>query len=160
MTITDLSAHTSIVPFYFYAKDLECDFRGPNLTPPQFRRLNSCLDRRLVIWNFWGPDRFSRLGPLVIIPLEDIRPTDEQRAFFWRNLPKHCEEEIFNEGTTKFVRTPLLTYLLCTGLFAAEHTVGHQQPYTIDEDGNSWDQIWEFFMHFAQLSPNMDMEHP
>ena len=37
------------VPIYYYARDRECDSAGPNLTPAQFRRLNSCQDNRLII---------------------------------------------------------------------------------------------------------------
>lgn len=150
-TIDDLSAFTPIVPIYYFVKDLECDFRGPNLTAAQFRRLNSCSDNRLILWNLWGPDEPDRLCPLVVISSEDLRPTKEQRALFSRNLN-------MENNSGKFVeRTPLISSLLNNGFLASHYTIHTQGSLIYHGDGNDWGEVWSFFERFTR---SQQSEHP
>lgn len=144
-TVNDLPAHTPIVPVYYYVKDLECDFRGPNVTAAQFRRLNSCRNHRLVVWNLWGPDEPDQLRPLIVIPSEDLRPVHEQRALFKRNLEMENNDGKFAE------RTPLVSALLSTGLLASDYKIQSQGPLEYD-DGSNWGQVWRFFEQFLDHS--------
>ena len=150
-TVNDLPAYTPIIPIYYYVKDLGCDFRGPNLTAPQYRRLNSCRDHRLIIWNLWGPDEVNRQCPLVAIPSEDLCPTQEQRALFLRNLDMENNSGKFAE------RTPLISSLLNTGLLAADYTIYSQGPLNYHGDGADWSEVWKFFERFTQQS---QLQHP
>jgi hypothetical protein len=147
-TVDQLPPCTPSVPIYYYARDLETTSAGPNLTEAQFRRLNSCRNNRLVVWNLWGPDSLDRVNPLVVIPSEDLCPTQAQRDLFANNLTKNKAEEFTD-------RTPLLSNLLTSGLFAAEYGVGCGGPLTYD--GHSWGQIWEFFHKFTRCG---QFQHP
>ena len=140
-----------MVPVYYYVKDLECDFRGPNVTAAQFRRLNSCRNHRLIVWNLWGPDEPDQPRPLIVIPSEDLRPVHEQRALFKRNLEKENNDGTFAE------RTPLVSSLLSTGFLASDYKIDSQGPLEYD-DGSNWGQVWRFFEQF--LSPQMQPQHP
>jgi hypothetical protein len=136
------------VPIYYYARNRECSSAGPTLTPAQFRRLNSCHNNRLVIWNIWGPDEADHPLPLIAIPTEDLCPTPAQRELYAKKL---AERE-----TGDFPgRSPTISHLLTTGLSAAEYSVGHGGPLVYE--GPNWGAVWEFLIKFTQRAR---LEHP
>ena len=147
-TIDWLPPHTEILPLILYARDLECTADGPNLTAPQFRRLNSSQQHRLIIWDLWGPDDLARLNPLVIIPSEDLQPTPLQRDLFEKNLRVDKKKE-YTE------RTPLITSVLDKGLLTTDYIVGSQGPLSYGND--SWDEVWELFDRFLKTE---QLQHP
>lgn len=139
-TVDDLPGLTPIIPICYYTRYSESTFRGPNLTAPQFRRLNSCGNHRLIIWNLWGPDETEQLCPLVVIPSEDICPTKAQRKLFAENLE-------VEKATEQISRQPWVSCLLNSGLFAADYVVGNRGPSVYA--GNDWCEVWELFDAFA-----------
>ena len=142
-TVDDLPGLTPVVPICYYTRHSESTFRGPNLTAPQFRRLNSCGNHRLIIWNLWGPDETEQLCPLVVIPSEDLCPTKAQRKLFAENLK-------VEKVTKQISRQPWISSLLSSGLFAADYVVGNRGPWVFA--GNDWHEVWELFKAFASWS--------
>jgi hypothetical protein len=147
-TLDHLPNVTPVVPIYYYARDRECGSAGPNLTAAQFRRLNSCSNNRLIIWNLWGPDEISRPLPLIAIPSEDLCPTRAQRGLFAKELAERKTEDFS-------ARTPHISNLLTTGLSAAEYSVGNSGPLVYE--GHSWGKVWELLDKSTQRT---HLEHP
>lgn len=149
MTINDLPAHKPLVPIYYYTKDSEYSSDGPSLTSPQFRRLNSCGNHPLVIWNLWGSDKTDHLRSLVMDPSEDIRPTEAQRQLMASNLTVNKKEDFTD-------RTPTISCFLDNGLLAAEYAVGNRGPLAYG--GNDMGEIWKLLDQFTK--PLKEVYHP
>ncbi|KAI4238443.1 MAG: hypothetical protein LQ349_001123 [Xanthoria aureola] len=147
-TISDLPGVPDVVPICYYTRDLEINLDGPALTAAQFRRLNSCNNGRLLIWNLWGSDETTRLCPLVVIPSEDLGVTVAQRELFAHNLKVDHMEEYQQ-------RTPTISKILHTGLIASDYIVGRQGPGIFD--GDDYGSVWEFFSQFTRLPR---LQHP
>jgi hypothetical protein len=101
-----------------------------------------------MIWNLAGPDELGPSGPLIVIPSEDLCPTNAQRELFASNLRKKKAEEFTD-------RTPVISAVLNTGLFAAEYGVGKMGPLVYD--GDAWGEIWQLLNDFTKPSP---LQHP
>ena len=150
--IHQLPSHTPIILMYYYTRHLECTSNGPNLTAPQFRRLNSCAHSRLVIWNLWGPDD-HRPRPLLVVPTTDISPTAAQRDLYARNL-------LIHKATAFTERTPLASYVLNAGLTMTDYVVGNQGPMLYDHgDADDWiaGEMWALLHQFTGLET---LQHP
>ena len=136
------------VAVYFFAEYHSPD--GPILTAPQFHRLNSCYEKRLIIWDFFlsDPNSHSHLKyPLAIVPSEDLGPTEAQRLLYQRNL------EVDKKRVDNL---PRLNHLLRDRRRFHDYMVGPRGPEAYDCD-NWGDDTWQLLMGFTQLGP---VEHP
>ncbi|KAL8643583.1 MAG: hypothetical protein Q9226_008263, partial [Calogaya cf. arnoldii] len=145
-TNTDLPAETHLVPIYCFARDLECQFTGPAVTPAQFRRLNSQSVARLIIWDLGGRDTIGTSTPLAIVPSEDCAPSDTQRKLYADSLK-------VTHGNRFTARMPLVTDLLNSGLYASEYIVGAGPEY----EENNLSDVWKLLNSFAC---RRSVEHP
>ncbi|KAG8532802.1 uncharacterized protein KY384_002680 [Bacidia gigantensis] len=148
-TIHELPAETCTVPLYYFVNSVECDFRGPVVTAPQFRRLNSCANSRFVLWNLYGLDGQNQSSPLSIIPSDDLHPTLEQRDRFSENLKVKKKEKHVK-------RSPQVSHLLNSGLLAADYNIGKRGPLIYSE--SAWHKLWQFFIDAA--STQEEFKHP
>lgn len=139
-----LPREACFVPICYYARHQEVWFHGPKLTGPQFRRLNSSQQARLVVFDLSGPDSTS--PRLTIIPSEDIQPTpsQSQRLRTYIGGPADWDKH-----------TPNISALLATDLFASEYGIA-RGPLGSHED--MWRSIWEKLNSFA--CPFGKVEHP
>ena len=146
-TITSLEAEMSIVPIQYYVHDRRNGFLGPSLTASEHRRLNACSDHRLIMWNVSGPDAMrSPIAPCAI-PSTDITMSESQMMVYL---------SYFRQRDLKYdKRTPLLSALLNTGLFAAEYSVGTSGPQSYDRV--DWSDTWELLNQFTVLDT---LQHP
>lgn len=147
-TVSDLPGMKAVLPICYYTRDLECTFYGPEVSSANFRRLNSCQYKRLVVWNLFGPDDLHDPSSLIVIPSEDIRPTESQRSTLIKNLNK-------NKKKLHSDRTPDVSSLLSTGLYASEYAVGASGPLAYTE--SAWDEVWKLLNQFT--SPQT-IDHP
>lgn len=132
------------VPISYYARYTESWFYGPNVSPAQFRRLNSILAKRLVLWDIGGFDTMQTQIAPAVIPSDDISPTEPQRQLFQSNL-----------GVKRSKRMPNISSLLQTGIFASEYAVGNNGPLLYE--GVDWDQVYSLIDSFAGEA---SFEHP
>jgi hypothetical protein len=150
-TVSSLPAGTPLVPIYHYARDLECSFQGPNVTSPQFRRLNASSAGRLIIWDLWGADAAGRSCPLAVVPSEEISPTKAQRSRFAENL-------MVDKTVDYTTRNPLVSSLLGSCEPLSSYTVGGGGPLLYENDGCDWAAVHGLLSAFAtSLQPVM---HP
>lgn len=151
-TVSDISGIAPTLPIAYYARHLESVFDGSDLASANFRRLNSCKDGRLLIWNVSGPDDPESPGPLFVIPSDDLQPTSGQRVALAKNLG-------LNKKINRSERTPVVSALLSTGLHASEYAVASRGPliYSKHENIADWDALWELFDRFTRSQP---VQHP
>lgn len=142
-TIDQLSPYAPIVSIYYLVRYLECTHEGPELTAALFRRLNSCDNNRLMIWDLWEPDA-SRLCPLAVVPSEDIRLTATQRDLMRENL------KVDKNKGERAKTEPLVSHTLSSGLIAAQYAVGNQGACVYES--NDWveSKIWELLHSFTK----------
>lgn len=145
LTISDLPGLKAVLPVCYYSRDLECTFMGPELTQANFRRLNSCRQNRLVVWNLTGADDLDRPS-LAVVPSEDIGPTAGQRTKLSKKVNKKQE---FSE------RMPTISSTFNTGLYASDYAVGPAGPLAYS--GGEWDDIWELLDRFTR---EPTVQHP
>ena len=132
----------------YYVGNNEAWIQGPTITPAQFRRLNSCTEPRLVIWDLGGVDTLKQPLAPVVIPSADISPTQAQRSIFAANLT-------VREANKRTANSPTVSSLLNTGLFAAEYAPDTAGP--CEYDGNDWSTLWKLLEHWTQSEP---LQHP
>lgn len=147
-TLSQLPAETPGICLVYYAKDMECDSHGPTLTAPQFRRLDSCGENRLILWSLWGSDEPRRSTPLAVIPSSDLGPTETQRRLFRTAL----ETRKIDSFTHKM---PTLSGLLKSGHYTADYMVGCFGPLYYDMD--PCDAVLELLDRFVVPGT---LEHP
>ncbi|KAG9568552.1 hypothetical protein KCU71_g2701, partial [Aureobasidium melanogenum] len=123
-----------------YARHAGCSFEGPDLKPSMFRRLDACSLPRIIAWNLYGPDS-RRTVPPVMIPSEDMGPTERQRQAF--------ETEAKKETGTHTGYTPTLSALSNAGKFAGEYGVAACGPLVYE--GNMWGEIWQTLDAFTSI---------
>lgn len=145
--IHNLPADTPFVPFSIFTRDLECDWQGPSLRAAKFRRLNACLEQKLLFIDLFGTDELEQARPFAVVPSEDIQPTEEQRDVFKRNLALPRGE--FPH------RTPSIHFLLSTGRNLADYCVGDNGPLVYG--GYDWSKIWALLHSFCTSGV---VEHP
>lgn len=133
----------------YYTRHLECGIHGPEIASSVFRRLNSSQSSRLVIWNILGADDPGDPGPLLLVPSEDIRPTEGQRVQLESNLG-------LDQTTARASRTPLLSALLGTGLPASRYAIGSGGPLAYT-GARHVGVMWETCDRIARLE---SFEHP
>lgn len=143
-TVNDLPAQTPVLPILLYSRDLECTFRGPNLSSAYFRRLNACKEHRLVIMDLFGPDRSSFTLTFTAIPSDDICPTKRQRDLHAENLTK-------NRKTEFETRTPFITFMLKSGRSAGEYALGNRGPLAYDDP--EYLDVWRMLQNFVGCQP-------
>ncbi|THX42150.1 hypothetical protein D6D11_08328 [Aureobasidium pullulans] len=145
-----LSPHTPCVPLTFYVRHRECSFQGPEVTAPQFRRLNSSPLHRLTVWDLLGPEgNFLPILPAVI-PSDDISPTQHQRDVFNANLSRDKTRK--NRKDTPFAddKTPPLSAILKTGILASQYIPETRGPQIYD--GGDWSGFWTLMSRFVGSS--------
>ncbi|GAB7356119.1 hypothetical protein MBLNU459_g6719t1 [Dothideomycetes sp. NU459] len=139
-TAHELPADTPICPIYYFTRDGESSFRGSGIRSTHFRRLNSCQEKRLIVWDLAGQD--GKVRPLVpiVMPSEDVRPVEAQRAVFsaWLDPVKR------RKG---FEVTPSISAVLDRPFFASEYGVGGGGPMVYD--GTDWSGLWRLLMGFT-----------
>jgi hypothetical protein len=148
-TLHELPAATPVVLMYAYAKDSEVGSRGPFLTSPQFRRVNSSRSHRLLIFDPLGPESssLSSFGPLYVVPSEDISPTPSQLDIHLGNLKKDKRYQFT-------ARVPLLSQLLHTGRAISDYVISSCGPLLYsDNEAEGWRQVWELLDRFAGVEP-------
>jgi hypothetical protein len=145
-----LPAFTPTIPMYYFVRAQECTSTGPALAASQFRRLNSCRNNRLTIFDLFGPDEPGDSVPLALIPSIDLCPTASQRSeIFEHNLGLGLEK------AKRFKPTALVSHVLNTSYYTGEYVVGGGGP--LSYQGQSWSQIWEFL---NCLTGSQQFEHP
>lgn len=147
-TITELPWNTNLVAICYSARDLECQFTGPAVTPAQFRRFNARAMPRLMIWDLFGRDGLDEPVPLMVVPSDDVRPSTGQRELYAENMHNNYREQFS-------INAPLVTDLLKTGLYVSDYVVDSQGPLAYD--GNDWSEIWKMLHRFAY---SRTVEHP
>ena len=148
-TISDLPAWTPVVPITYFSSDLECTAYGPQLSLPQFRRLNASRRSSLLVWNLWGPDESSP-RPFVVIPSEDLQPTLLQRTRYKDVLELNRRED-------HHLPTPLVSHLLKTGIPAGSYSVGKLGPLVYDGGYRIWASLAAFF---SDVGLQESFQHP
>jgi hypothetical protein len=133
---------------YCYTRDRECTYDGPCLTSAQFRRLDSTNRPALACWDLWGSDDDGPT-PLVVVPTEDIRPTAHQRKLLSDNAGLDKAREFG-------ARTPWVSHVLSTGLFASDYIVGGRGP--LSYVAAPWGDVWRLLQDFSSQNPAV--EHP
>ncbi|GAB7349839.1 hypothetical protein MBLNU459_g0543t1 [Dothideomycetes sp. NU459] len=139
-TAHELAADTPVCPIYYFARDGESSFRGPGIRSGHFRRLNSCQEKRLIIWDLAGQDGKARPLVPIVIPSEDVQPTEGQRAVFSSWLDPVQRRKGFEV-------TPLISAVLDQPFFAAEYGVGRGGPMVYD--GTDWSGLWRLLIEFT-----------
>ncbi|KAK5722362.1 hypothetical protein LTR15_005592 [Elasticomyces elasticus] len=158
------------VPVIYFTRNLEMSFNGPALRTAPFRRLDLFDGPRLLVWNLWGVDGATvagegldsvvdeessdidgplACGSLVIVPSEDVRPTDDQRKLYSKNAQ-------VNTKTDKQAQTPAVAMLLNTTPFLADYTVGNTGS-AVFERGCDWAAVCQLFRQFAEAQ---QLTHP
>lgn len=135
-----LPGDTPAVPIYLYCRSKICTLEGLSLTSAQFRRLNASSLGRLVVWNLFRLDEEHRLCPLVVIPTEDITPTQTQRELYSRNLRRPQDEEPPKPE-------PPLSAVLNSGLLATDYVVGGRGALGYNED---WSEMRTLRLSFTR----------
>lgn len=141
-----LPADLDVIPIIYYTRLQECSHSGPSVTASEFRRINSCSRKRLIIWDLGGADT-AGTAPLAVIPSEDVRVSEAQRVVFQTNFG--MKSDVWK------VKTPTLSALLCTGLHAGEYGLSSGGPLAFCEDG--WKRIHKFL---ESLTRSDIVEHP
>ena len=124
-------------------------YRGSGPTSPQFRRLNSCRNHRLIVFNIWGSDERGVFRPIVVLPSKDLALSQAQRELHARNLQ-------VNKHKDRTVRVPFLSYQLNSGMWAAEYAVGAHGPLIYD--GGNW--VAQFLALLDGLTACQPAQHP
>ena len=140
-----LPPETEFVPICYYTQHAECYYQGPMLRPRQFRRLDSCRESRLILWDLCSADMSDDSPPPVLIPSDDISPTQAQ-------------EKIFSDAFAApkaAIKTPLLSALLSTGLFASDYKVPQADPRR--KAASDWSSVLELLDQFLSIQ---EFEHP
>lgn len=150
LTLSDLTGAKPVLPICYHVRDLECTYQGPEVSSSTFRRLNSCRHDRLLVWNLTGPDDLHRPAPLTVIPSEDLCPTMSQRVKLSKNLN-------INKKETHAERTPSLSSMLRSGLYASEYRVQSLGPLAYQKQETHWDALWALFDRFTKAE---SLEHP
>lgn len=146
----ELPADVEMVLLPVYSQHAEAYYHGPNMRPRQYRRLDSCKLNRLIIWYIGGPDLAKQPLTPAVIPSEDLLPTAAQRAIFRDNLAVNHNQGDFDN------KTPTLSSLMSTGLFAADYAVGNEG--VISTKAGGWRALWNLLHNgFLGLSP---LQHP
>ena len=148
MIISNLSSYISIIPFYFFARDLKCNSDDSTVIVTRFRRINAFSISRLFIWNLWKRDGINQLSSLSLVPSNHIRPSKEQRKLYVKNMHNDYNKQYF-------IKAPLPTHLLSTDLYASEYVVDSQEP--LEWDGMDWSEIWKLLDQFGRADK---VEHP
>lgn len=100
------------------------------------RRLDSCSQKRLIVWDLAGPDAVDN-PVLAVVPSEDIRPTASQRQKLAENAQKNV----------KWTQMPSLSAMLSQGFRLSEYCIG-QGPQAWLE-GTWAADMWELLDAFA-----------
>ncbi|KAK3698133.1 hypothetical protein LTR37_017091 [Vermiconidia calcicola] len=138
----ELPENTPIIPICYYSQYAECGYQGPMVRPRQYRRLDSSRFLRLVAWDLGGHDTRDELATPIIIPTDDLLPTEAQRATFELALRKKTS-------------TPLLSALFKTGKYPVEYAASHVGMTSYSEA--NWNDVVELLDHFTLNEP---FEHP
>jgi hypothetical protein len=135
---------------YLYAREIGCNFRGPKLSPTEFRRVNASRTSRLLVFDPLGPEGSGLAGPLILVPTEDVSVGKGQRAQYDENTGKDR-----HQGERES-RVPLLQQLLHSGRAVTDYVVSAGGPMLYD-DGGSWGDVWQLLDRCGGLLP---FEHP
>lgn len=141
-TISDLPAATPLLPLCIYStKQKEGTSRGPSLSAAEFRRLNSCSYRRLLLFDIFGVDGKDVYPPLFVVPSEDVSPTKSHRTIYSMNL-KLAEQKAHMQ------RVPLLAEQLHTGLALCDYLISARGPLIFESD-DTWGGVWALLRKFT-----------
>lgn len=149
----DLPPDTEVIPIIYCTQYAETSFNGPNIRPSQYRRMNSCAEHRLVVWDLGGPDTAARSLMPAVIPTDDIQPSSSQATALKHNVT-------IKKGAGKpreKNENPTLSALLNSGLFCADYAVGNEGPLCYAKAMQSWSTVLDLLDRFTELSP---FEHP
>jgi hypothetical protein len=140
-TISTLPADTPAVPLHIFTKNKEGTFRGPSISAREFRRLNSCRNPRLLVFDMFSLEGRDIFGPLLVIPSEDMQPTAEQRTLYKENLQTDHSHEREERGY-------LIAEQLHTRCLTTDYTTSATGPMVF-EPNNHWDEMWELLYKFT-----------
>ena len=146
-TLDSLPPDMPMTLIYCFAREVPFNSSGPVLTLPQFRRLDSCHQNRLLIWDLWAPDDRDPPHPLIVIPTEDLGPTDAQRLQYQRHAA-------LKKGGIRAHDLPRIPHLLRHGRVTSDYVLGPRGPRVYET--SPWDHMWDLCLQFARRSP----EHP
>lgn len=134
-----------MVPIIFNCRYAESGMYGPDVSPAQFRRLDSTACHRLVMWDLSGFDTMTQHTCMLpaIIPSEDIRPNFGQR-----------ERLVSGIGLKTANLMPNISGLLSTGLLAPEYSLQEGGPL----NSGDWGRVWTLLNAFATVDGSV--EHP
>lgn len=144
-TLKDLPASTPHIRIYALANDTPGTSRGPRISSPQFKRINSCKTARLIIVDILQPEGLDIQGPLYVIPSDDLSAMDEHLDLHRRNLA--------NRGRRmgRRDRVPIAQRYLHSGLAISDYVVGGVGPLLFgDRDGyERWADLWRLLDQFS-----------
>ena len=148
-TLDDLPADMPMVTLYYFAATADYTSNGPNMTAPQFRRLNGCRENRLIVWDIWAWSQSDPCHPLIVVPSEDVGMTDPQRSSYRRALKVNKKKE-----RTKTL--PRLEYILRNGRQSFDYLLGPRGPQVYD----GWPGYHHIWLLCWRLTQSALVEHP
>jgi hypothetical protein len=148
LTIDLVPPQTPVIPLYYFSRDVEMNFLGPQVLGTEFRRLNSSMLGRLVFLNIFGTDEAEVKGTIAVIPSHDILPTESQLAPLIRN-------QGIDKSTQFAERTPAFQHMLQIGYQLSDYAVGHHTPFATHEE--NWKAVWSFLDQWTRVQP---LQHP
>jgi len=132
------------------------------ISSPQFRRLNSLLLLRIGVWDLSSSDAVNQPLSLIVVPTDDLRPTEAQRQIFKAGLSKFIRPgQITKTGKTRpgmsNNRTLTLQALLATRKMPVDYSVALDGPLSYDRRGYDAARLYKLLDKFLVLG---SFEHP
>ncbi|KAJ4345675.1 uncharacterized protein N0V89_011810 [Didymosphaeria variabile] len=144
--IHDLPAAMPMVPVYLFARDMECDWRGPLLSGAEFRRVNSWSPPRLLVFDAIAADDASFTGPLFVVPTADLSFTARHQQEYARHV------KVDKKNGDRHGRVPLVRELLHSGRNIADYVLPKHGP-TMYEGSDDWAELWTLLTKFTGVAP-------
>jgi hypothetical protein len=145
-TLHELPPATPLTTLYVFARDAEMTRQGPLLTSPQFRRVNSCVEHRLLMFDIMSSEvDTTTLGPVFFIPTQDMSPLEAHMSIHEENLSRNKNEKFSD-------RVPLVSEMLHSGRAVTDYVVGARGPLLYDKIGGA-SVIWKLLCSFAGRKP-------
>ncbi|KAF2672845.1 hypothetical protein BT63DRAFT_436691 [Microthyrium microscopicum] len=131
-TIHRMPPKTPLVAVLYYWRKAAIDHQGPNLSVSTFRRWDNKF-AKLIIVDFWSGDQpvESVSLPYLLIPSDDVRPTEEQRARYFQNLDMRDNRTL----------VAVLCYLLGCGVSLTSYRVAVLGPQSYDGLDRAWSSM-------------------
>lgn len=150
-TISTLPPSTPTVPVYVFNRERVSTSRGPSLTAAEFcYRLDSCSSPRLMLFNHLGAYPSNEFPPLLVVPTDDLSPTETQRATY--------ESVVMTQSRDSYRdRVPLLATQLHSGLAVADYLVAPVGPLVYEPNACTWAEVGSLLQSFAGVTP---FQHP